>query len=327
MRILGASDVERLLSMPACIDVMTEALVTLERGGAVLPLRLIMLLPDGLGAFGAMPSYLKPPDAIGLKAITVFPRNEGTAYDSHQGVVLVFETEHGTLTGIVDASSITAIRTAAVSGVATRLLAREDARTLALIGSGVQAHTHLDAMLAVRPIGTVRVWSRSTANLERFATAARARHGVTIEMASSARAAVAGADIVCTVTSSRTPVLERAWLAAGAHVNAVGASLKTARELDSDTVAAARLFVDRRESTLAESGDFLVPKAEGRIGDDHIVAELGELLTGSADGRRSPAELTVFKSLGLAVEDLAAAHYVLQRAEAEGTGTVIGGAG
>ena len=323
VRLITQGQVTSLLGMPECIDVMADALATLARGGAVMPLRTILRIPDGRGLFGAMPSYMNPPDAIGLKAITVFPGNEGTRFDSHQGVVLLFEARHGSLAAILDASSITAIRTAAVSGLATRLLARADAGDLAILGSGVQAHTHLDAMAAVRPLRRVRVWSRSAENVARFLEVARARHGVPMEAAASPEAAVREADLVCTVTSSRTPVVAGDWLAAGAHVSAVGASQPTARELDSDAVARARLFVDRRESALAESGDFLVPRQEGRFGDDHIVGEIGEILLGTVPGRGSGNEITLFKSLGLAVEDLAAAQYVVRQAEARGIGTEV----
>jgi ornithine cyclodeaminase len=268
-----------------------------------------------------MPSHLAPPDATGLKAITVFPGNEGTRYDSHQGVVLIFEAQHGSLVGILDASSITAIRTAAVSGVATRLLARDDAGDLAILGSGMQADTHLDAMLVARPIHRVRVWSRNPEHAARFRARSRARYaGLKVALMAEARDAVEGADIVCTVTASRAPILMGEWLAPGAHVNAVGASLAAARELDSDAVARARLYVDRRESALAESGDFLIPRSEGRFGDDHIVGEIGEVLEGRVPGRRSPAEITLFKSLGLAIEDLAAGHFVLGEAERHGIG-------
>jgi ornithine cyclodeaminase len=266
-------------------------------------------------------------DALGVKVITVWPGNEATPYDSHQGAVLLFDMEHGGVAAMMDASTITAIRTAAVSGLATRLLAREGARELALIGAGVQAETHLAAMRIVRPIERVRVFSRTPERLLRFVARASVENDVEIIAAESAEAAVDGADIVCTVTSSRDPVVRGAWLAPGTHVNAVGASLRTARELDSDAIACARLVVDRRESAMAESGDYLVPREEGMIGDDHIVAELGELLSGRATFRRSDDDITVFKSLGLAVEDLAAARHVLRRASEAGVGTsiVLGG--
>jgi ornithine cyclodeaminase len=324
VRLLDQEQVTALLDMRECMAVMEQALRTMAHGGAVMPLRTMLRLPDGRGIFGVMPSYLEPPDAIGLKAISVFPGNEGTRYDSHQGVVLIFEATHGSLAGILDASSITAIRTAAVSGVATRLLARPDAGDLGLLGSGVQADTHLDAMMVARPLRSVRVWSRSADNASRFVARARARYaGLKVEAARNAESAVRDADLVCTVTASREPVLQGAWLADGAHVNAVGASLPSARELDSDAVARARLFVDRRESTLAESGDFLIPKGEGRFDDSHIQGELGDLLLERVPGRRTAGDVTLFKSLGLAIEDLAAGHFVLAEAERAGVGMVV----
>jgi ornithine cyclodeaminase len=238
--------------------------------------------------------------------------------------VLLFDTVHGSLIAIIDASTITALRTAAVTAVATRLLSRPESRTLALLGAGVQAATHLESISLVRPIDQVRVWSRSGERARRFAERAAA-NGARIVVCDTAREAVDGADIVCTVTSSREPVLARDWLAPGAHVNAVGASLATSRELDSATVAAARLYVDRRESAINEAGDFLVPKREGLVGDDHIVGEIGELLVDPPRiaGRRSPGELTVFKSLGLAIEDVAAARRVYDRAVAENVGSWV----
>ena len=321
-RIITQQQVTELLPMADCVDLMDQTLRTLARGGAILPLRTMLRLPEGRGIFGSMPSYLNPPDGIGLKAITVFPGNEGTRFDSHQGVVLLFEAKHGSLSAILDASSVTAIRTAAVSGVATRALAAPDAGDVAIIGSGVQAHTHLDAMAVARRVRRVRIFSRQPANAEKFAAAARARHGMPIEVAASAEAAVRGADIICTVTSARTPVVERAWVAAGAHINAVGSSVATNREIDSDTVAVARVYADRRESIMAEGGDFLIPKGEGRFGDEHLVGEIGELLEGRIPGRVGQ-EITLFKSLGIAIEDLAAAHFVNERAAARGIGTLL----
>jgi ornithine cyclodeaminase len=323
VRILTQQQVTQLLPMADCVDLMAETLKTLSRGGAILPLRTILRLPEGRGIFGSMPSYLNPPDAIGLKAITVIPGNEGTKYDSHQGVVLLFEAKHGSLEAILDASSITAIRTAAVSGVATRVLAKPDAGDLAILGSGVQAHTHLNAVAVARPLRRVRVWSRSRANADAFRAEAAKRFAGPIDVCDTAEAAVVGADIICTVTGAKQPILERRWVADGAHINLVGASLAAAREADSDTVAASRVYCDRRESLLAESGDFLLPKAEGRYGDEHLVGELGDVLEGKVPGRTSPRDLTLFKSLGLAIEDLASAHLVARRAAAQGIGTVL----
>ncbi|MFN0180568.1 MAG: ornithine cyclodeaminase family protein [Gemmatimonadales bacterium] len=323
VRILNQQQVTQLLPMADCVDLMAETLATLSRGGAIMPLRTMLRLPEGRGIFGSMPSYLNPPDAIGLKAITVIPGNEGTKYDSHQGVVLLFEAKHGSLEAILDASSITAIRTAAVSGVATRVLAMPDAGDLAILGSGVQAHTHLDAVAVARPLRRVRVWSRSRANADAFRAEAAKRFAGPIDVCASPEAAVVGADIICTVTGAKQPILERRWVADGAHINLVGASLAAAREADSDTVAASRVYCDRRESLLAESGDFLLPKAEGRYGDEHLIGELGDVIEGKVPGRTSPRDLTLFKSLGLAIEDLASAHLVTRRAAAQGIGTVL----
>jgi ornithine cyclodeaminase len=324
MRILVVSqdEVPRLLPMGDCMERMAGVLRALTAGEALLPLRTVLRLPEG-GAFGVMPAFLARPAAIGLKAITVFPQNEGTEYDSHQGAVMLFEAAHGRLLAIMDASSITAIRTAAVSGVATRALAREDAGDLALLGTGVQAMTHLEAMLQARRIRRVRAWSPQEASVARFVARAAERFGVTVEAAASARDAVSGADIICTVTSSREPVLHGEWIAPGAHVNAVGSSVRTTRELDTEAVRRAALFVDRRESTLNEAGDFLMPRAEGAIGDDHIRAELGEVLAGTHPGRGSAAEVTLFKSLGLAVEDVASAHHIHEQATRIGAGAWV----
>lgn len=321
--IVNQQEVARLLPMPECIEAMAQALKALAEGKVVLPLRQVMVLPDKKAALASMPAYSQALNAIGVKVITVFPDNTGTQYDSHQGAVLLFEAEHGSLRAIVDASEVTAIRTAAVSAVATRLLAREDAGDLAILGSGVQARTHLEAMLQVRKIRRIRVWSRTPEHARTFAERESRRHAVEIEPANSARGAVRGADIICTATSSREPVLKGDWVSPGAHINAVGASLPTARELDTELVKRCRLFVDRRESALNEAGDFLIPRSEGAIGDDHIQGEIGEILAGKIAGRKSAKEITLFKSLGLAVEDLASVEHIYRRALEERTGTWV----
>lgn len=310
--VISASEVRRLLPMDVCIDLMDGALERLARGGCVNPLRWGMKMPEGKGLIGMMPAYLDEPRTMGLKVVAVMPGNHGTAYDSHQGYVLLFDVDHGFPTAVVDASEITAIRTAATSGAATRLLAREDAGDLAILGSGVEARTHLEAMHAVRMLRRVRVYSRSAENRRAFAEAASKRHGIEVEAVDTAHDAVVGADLVCTTTSSSDPVVLGEWLEPGTHINAVGSSIASARELDTEAVVRSRLYIDRRESTLNEAGDFLFPKQEGALGDDHIVGEIGEILIGQCDGRRSDDEITLFKSLGLAVEDLAASHYVWQ---------------
>ncbi len=324
MRILDQAQVAALLPMRACIPLMEAALASLSRGEVVLPLRPVLRVPGTRDAFAMMPAYSAALPALGVKMITVFPGNHGTALDSHQGAVLLFDPRDGRLLAMVDASSITAIRTAAVSAVATALLARPDAATLALLGSGVQARTHLEAIALVRPITRVRVWSRTAAHAAAFATWAGRARGASVEVCASAADAVRGADVVCTVTSAREPVLRGDWLEPGMHVNAVGASQPDAREVDSAAMARSRIFADRRESLLQESADFLVPLREGLVSEQSVVAELGEILTGKAAGRTSAAEITLFDSLGLAVEDLAAAHYVYERAEREGVGAGVG---
>lgn len=312
--LVSQEEVPRLLPMRECIELMADVLRALADGKTILPLRTVLPLPDGRGAFASMPAVVLEPYALGLKVITVFPGNHGTAYDSHQGAVLLFEPEHGSLVAIIDASSITAIRTAAVSAVATRALAREDARILGILGSGVQATTHVEAMLAVRPIDRVRVWSRERKHTIAFAARAASRYGIEVRVVNSAEDAVRDADIVCTTTSAREPVLHGSWLTSGTHVNAVGASTRNARELDGAALQQSRLYVDRRESAINEAGDYLMAKAEGFVDEGHIVGELGELLTGRIEGRRTTDEITLFKSLGLAIEDVASAHHIYQSA-------------
>jgi ornithine cyclodeaminase len=316
--------------MDECVEVMAKALATVARGDAILPLRPMIRLPDSPNIFALMPAYLGEPKSVGVKVLTVFPVNHGTPIDAHQGAVLLFEAEHGRLLAILDATTVTAIRTAAVSAVATRVLAREDAEDLAILGAGTQGFMHLHAMTVVRPIRRVRVWSRTTEHARALAQLARERFDLHAEVASTPTHAAERSTIVCTTTASPTPILEGASLVPGAHVNAVGACIPTTRELDTELVRRARLYVDRRESALAEPGDILIPLREGAITTDHIIAEIGNLLleSGKRLGRRSEDEITLFKSLGLAVEDLAAAHHVYQKASANGVGNwiVLGGA-
>ena len=321
--IINQTEVTELLPMDECMAVMEQALSTLARGEAILPLRPVLWTPEKAGALCLMPAYLGDIKSVGVKVISVFPDNHGTGYDTHQGAVLVFETDHGRLLAIVDATAITAIRTAAVSGVATRLLARPDAGNLAILGSGTQARSHLEAMLLARRINWVRVWSRTPDHARRFAEGESRRHGVTIEAVFTAQEAVTGADLICTTTSAEEPVLMGDWIAPGTHINAVGSSVAFTRELDTAAVVRSRLFVDRRESTVNEAGDFLFPKKEGAVSDDHILGEIGSILVGEVEGRTSPEEITLFKSLGLAIEDLASAYYVYNRAKEKGMGTSV----
>lgn len=321
--IVSQREVAEFLPMGECMEAVATALAEVADGTAMLPLRSILWLPGKVGGFGLMPAALLPERVVGLKAITFFPGNEGTELDTHQGAVLLFEAERGVLLAVMDATSITAIRTAAASGVATRLLAREDAGDLAILGSGTQARTHLEAMAIARPLRRVRVASQDLDRAKAFARRESGRHGVEVEPVASAREAVEGADIVCTVTSSKEPVLLGEWIRPGAHVNAVGSSVPFARELDTAAVVRSRLYVDRRESAVNEAGDFLIPKKEGAISDDHILGEIGELLTGRARGRETPEDVTLFKSLGIAVEDIASARLIYEKAKKSGSGRFL----
>ena len=311
VRVVGEEETRRLLPMGECIEAMAEVLAELARGRLHNPLRSVVRPADAPSLLGLMPAYRGGDDPLyALKTVVVAPENPKRGLDAHQGFVSLHDGATGVLRGLVNASAITAVRTAAVSGVATRALARPDSRTLAILGAGVQARAHLEAMRAVLPLERVVAWSpRSILD--------------GAERAASTEEAVRDADVVVTATTAREPIVRREWLKAGAHVNAVGSSIPTTRELDTATMAAAALFVDRRESTLNESGDYLFAAREGAFGPEHIRAELGEVLAGAAEGRRSDDELTVFKSLGLAVEDLAAAELVLRRAEAEDAGTMV----
>jgi len=324
---LNERDVYELLEMDACVRLMREALETLARGDAVLPLRTMVRLPDGSGLLGLMPGYLGEPRSFGLKVVSVMPGNHGTGYDSHQGVVMLFGVDHGEPLAILDATAITAIRTAAASAAASDALARADAGDLAILGSGTQARTHLHALRVVRPLRRVRVWSRTRAHAESFA---REQHAVLerdlgpaaprIEVCGDAEDAVRGADLVCTTTAAREPVLAGRWLAPGAHVNAVGACFAASRELDTEAVARSRLFTDRRDSCLAEAGDFRIPRLEGAIPESHLLGEIGDVFLGRLEGRTSPTDITLYESLGIAVEDLAAGQFLLRRARETGAG-------
>jgi ornithine cyclodeaminase len=333
--VLSGPEVHGLLPPGACADAMRDALAARARGEVYQPLRTVVQ-PDGAaGLMALMPCYLpgrerapgartEPgPGGYGLKAICVVPGNPARGLDAHQGVVLLSSPETGEPLAVMNASAVTEIRTAAVSAVATALLARADATELAIIGTGVQARSHLMAITAARPLAQIRVAGRDQAGARRFTELMRANTAVPLVACGSAAEAVEGAGIVVTATTSPEPVLRREWLAPGAHVNAVGACVPQARELDTATMSAAALFADSRESVLAESGDFLLAQADGAIGPEHIRAEIGEVAGGAAPGRRAEDEITVFESLGLAVEDLAAAVLAYRKAEELGAGTWV----
>jgi alanine dehydrogenase len=321
--VLGERDVLDLLPVADCIAVMEDAFRTVAGGGYAQPQRLIAWLPGGRGAIGTMPGFLASPDALAAKVITVFPKNRAAGLESHQGSVLLHETQTGRPLAIVHAGAVTAVRTAAVSALATRLLSNKTSTRLALLGSGTQARTHLEALRAVRAIARVTIWSRTLEHAQAFAGSESARHGLPIEVAGSAREAVEGAEIVCTLTAATSPVLEGAWLEPGMHVNAVGSSVPPFRELDTQAVARARVFADNRDCVLNEADDLRVPIAEGAFDAGHILGDLGQLVTAAVAGRTSRDEITLFKSVGMAIEDVAAARELYARALAQGRGARV----
>ena len=313
--VLGHSDVARALPMEECIEAMAVVLGAHARGELHQPLRSVSVPPASEGLMGLMPAHrggARP--LFSLKVVCIFPGNPSRGLDAHQGTVTLFDGETGAPSAILDASAITEIRTAAVSALATRLLAREDVRTLGILGAGVQAAAHLRALRLVREFHEVRVYSPTPGHAERL--------GETVAV--SAEEAVRDADVVVTTTNSRKPVLQRAWLAEGAHVNAVGASQPTSRELDTATVAAAALFCDSRESLEQEAGEYRLAIDEGLIdGTSHTRATLGEVAAGLHPGRTSPREITLFRSLGLGIEDMAAAELAVDNARRLGLGTEV----
>lgn len=317
--VLGRDEVAEALPMDECIEAMGEVLAAHARGELHQPLRSVSMPEASDGFMGLMPAHRGGERPLyALKAVCIFPGNPARGLDAHQGTVTLFDGATGRPTAILDASAITAIRTAAVSALATRLLATEDARELAVLGAGVQAAAHLEAMRAVRDFERVWIYAPTREHAARLAQRANA------EVADSAEDAVRDADVVVTATNSREPVLRSDWLAPGAHVNAVGASAPTSRELDTATVATCSLFADSRESVLNEAGEFQLAVREGAIeGPEHIRAELGEVVAGMHPGRTAGDELTLFRSLGLAIEDMAAAERAVNNARRRGAGVEV----
>src|SRR5215212_6369919 len=319
--VLDNQQIKELLPMKECIELMADAPAALARGEVYQPLRTIIRPPEARGLLGLLPAFRAGERAaFGMKASCVFPENPAKGKDAHQGAVMLFSRETGEMLALMNASEITAIRTAAVSAVATRLLARENTQQLAIIGAGVQARTHLTALAAVRPIKHARVACRNVEHAEHLAREMQAQFSFRIEPVRTNEEAVRGADLIVTATSSLEPVIDKDWISPGAHVNAIGTHSPNSREVDSATMAAARIFVDRRESALNESGDYLLAAKEGVIEPDNLIGEIGELLIGKKSGRTSTTEITLFKSLGLAIEDVACAEYLYRKAQSQNAG-------
>jgi len=326
MIVLSDKEVRSLLPMKDAIEIVEKAMIAVSSGAANLPLRSAI----DVGApnmMGVMPGALMPGNGqiaacFGVKLVSLFPGNPDAGYSSHQGAIVLFEPEHGSAIAMMNAGLLTALRTAAASAVATRALARPDCTTLAMIGAGEQAEHHLDAMLCVRPsIREVRVAGRRREKAQAFAAHAAKRYPeLALNVFDDVRSAVAGADLVCTVTSSAEPVLMGEWVTPGAHLNVVGASIPSKREIDEEMVARARLFVDYRPSTFAQAGEVIRALESGRIRREHVLAEIGEVLANRASGRERADDVTLYRSLGIAAQDLACASHCWREAKARGLG-------
>lgn len=322
-RLLSEAHVAALLPLADLIDTMEAALAQFSAGEVLQPVRTVLSVGPQQAFFGLMPAYVTNPPQLGAKLVTVFGDNHSHGLPSHLATILLLDPDTGALVALMDGRYITEARTAAVSAVSARHLARADAATLAILGTGVQARSHLEALALVRPLGDVRVWSPKAASRDRFVADMRGHVTATLSAAATAEAAVRGADLIVLVTSSPTPVIDDAWVMPGAHVMSVGACRADQREMDPALVARSRLVVDSRAAALVESGDVVLGMAEGRFEAAHVLGELGDVVRGRVQARRGPDDVTVFKSLGLAVEDVAAADLVYRRALAAGAGTEL----
>lgn len=323
MLILNAADLRQALPMKDAVAAMRSAFAAFSAGRAQVPLRTHLSVDRRDGVALIMPASIEDPkaEALAVKVLTVFPQNPARGEPLIQAAVLVLDPETGRPSALLEGGTLTALRTGAASGLATELLARPDAKVAAIFGAGVQGRTQLEAVCTVRGIETALVCDPSPGATERFIAELAGRDSFPAELrAATAREAAAEADVLCTATVSPTPVFADADLSSGAHVNAVGSYQPEVQELPPETVARARVFVDDREAALAETGDLIQPIRAGLFGPEHIAADLGELVLGSARGRESDDELTLFKSVGLAVQDAAAARAALARAEELGLG-------
>jgi ornithine cyclodeaminase len=310
---ISKEKITSLLTMNECISVMEKMFQSLANGECIQPLRSMMWLPDKTGLLGMMPGYAENLGVMGIKVISVFHANKDAGYPSHQGVVILFDAKHGQPLMIFDAAEITAIRTAAVSALATRLLSRENSELLAIIGSGEQAERHIEAVSLVRKIKHINLWSRNEKNVAALVKKISGKYSIPISIKKNARESVENADIICTVTSSKQPVVMGDWISNGTHINAVGSSTAAARELDTAAIIKSKLFTDCYDSLFNEAGDFLIPKKEGVISDSDVKADLGEVIKRIKKGREKKEDITVFKSLGIAAEDIFSAWYIYQK--------------
>ena len=299
--------------MEECITVMENIFIQLEENQAFNPLRSAMLIPGENGLLSMMPGYINKQDIMGIKSVSVYPENANIGLESHQGSVTLFNALNGTPLAIMDAGQITAIRTAAVSGLATRILAKKNSKILAILGSGIQARTHIEAMTTILNLEEIRVWSKNKKNAKKLVEEQRKKYAIPFRPFDTVNEAIYNADIICTTTAAVEPILHGKYLMQGVHINAVGSSVRNTRELDGFAIKLSKLYVDKIESTINESGDFLMAKQEGTIDDNHIIGTLGEILTKQKKGRNNTNDITLFKSLGLAVEDIATSFFIYDK--------------
>lgn len=313
MKVLGAAAVESLLSIGQCVEAVAEAMRAVTRKQVLSPLRSVitLALPN---AMGIMPGAMLSHGRFGIKVLALYPGNGALGLPSHAGVVVLFDAANGTPLAVLDSNSVTALRTAAASAVATRALARRDSHVLALLGTGHQALWHVHALQTVMKITRLQLWSRTAASVAHFVAQLGVLDGVEVVVADNAQAAVAGADVVCTVSSSREPILQGAWLKPGQHVNLVGASVASAQEADVEVVRRSHFFVDTRASAAVQAGEWLQALKDGVVGEPHLRGEIGEVLLGQVPGRESASDITVYKSLGHIAQDIATAEAVYQNA-------------
>lgn len=323
--LLSLRDVQSVLTMESCIEAVSQAFAALARGEANMPQRAVIRVPEHKGVFLGMPAFIGGDEpCLGLKAVTVYPENPGKhGLPTTLGTLLLCDPATGKVIAIMDAGYLTAVRTGAASGVATRHLARADAAVCAVFGAGVQARKQLEAVHAVRPLRQAYVLDVSAPARDAFAADMTMLLGVPVAVSDDPQRAVAAADIVVTATSSHDPILDGDWLRPGTHVNNIGSHAPDARELDTRTVVRSRFVADLKSANLAEAGDILIPIKEGAVTEDHIVASLGEIVAGMKPGRQSDDEITVFKSCGLAVQDVSTALAVYRAARERGVGVDV----
>ena len=311
--IVNKREIMDSITMEECITVMENIFIQLEEDQAFNPLRSAMLIPGENGLLSMMPGYVNKQDIMGVKSVSVYPENANIGLESHQGSVTLFNALNGTPLAIMEAGQITAIRTAAVSGLATRILAKKNSKILAILGSGIQARTHIEAMTTILNLKEIRVWSKNKKNAKKLVEEQRKKYAIPFRPFDTVNEAIYNADIICTTTAAVEPILQGNYLMQGVHINAVGSSVRNTRELDGFAIKLSKLYVDKIESTINESGDFLMAKQEGTIDDNHIIGTLGEILTKQKKGRNNINDITLFKSLGLAVEDIATAFFIYDK--------------